>query len=151
MSDATLLNIGGVWKEVRPGWEVLFDYPVGMKKYKLEEIISDGIDFEVPRDAKTGLLDYNKLTKAQRVKAFGNMNKYNDYYLKCTIKDWRGDFVKDVPCIIKNDELDDRLWSRIINDNGLRKEFIEAMDSVQWDSSSKKKSISMEDSNVKAV
>ena len=115
--------------EYRDGWFITVDYLTPGQKYKLEQIMHRGtkINSEDIKKSEFSLADWND---------------YIRYYLKYTIKSWKGLYSegKEVKCKVKDDELDERLWMILIQSDELVKELYEkTIEILRWADIDKKK------------
>jgi len=151
------------------GIKFFIDYPTVQQKYELEKVISSGVDFSIKdilsgkkikeiknKDADELSNDiYNTFTFEQRAKVEAAENSYRLLYLKYTIKNWEG--LKDpqgneVKCVLEDNILADYLLNAIASTPTVVNLLYTAIqEKLRWNDTDKKKSISTEESNSKAV
>jgi hypothetical protein len=162
------LDVGEKEVEVL-GVKFLIGYPTVQQKYELEKVISSGVDFsikEILTNKKLkGIKDkspeelysdiYSILTFEQRSKIEAAENMYRLLYLKYTIKEWEG--LKDsqgneTKCVVENNELADYLLDAISSTENVVNLLYDAIkEKLRWNDTDKKKFISTDGSNSKAV
>lgn len=88
------------WVEMGDGVSFLLDYPTREQEQKLD-------DLKYGEMTNVELLEDGSATKTK------DSLKYMRYYIKCTVKDWKG---IDVPCKLSGNELDGDLWWALVRD-----------------------------------
>lgn len=86
------------WVDMGDGVSFLLDYPTREQEQKLE-------DFKYGEMTNADLIREGSVTKTK------DSLKYIRYYIKYTVKDWKG---IDVPCVLSLNELDDNLWWSLV-------------------------------------
>ncbi len=106
------------WIKIDEDTEFKVDYPTVDQEIKLQNYM---IDFSVDETVR----QYN----------------YARYYIRCTVKDWRGAKVKDIPFSLIKNEMQKDLWWSVVKDP------LQAMDlftlistEMKFDTTDKKKS-----------
>jgi len=112
-----LKNSKSNWIKISDSLELLIDYPSREQEYKLKEIV-----YSTLRNLK----DTNEMTDEELGKSIMLNQKRLEYYLKFTIKDWKGvtdSNENEIPFKLVNNEMDNLLWDswmRIIEFTELR-------------------------------
>jgi len=112
-----LKNSKSNWIKISDSLELLIDYPSREQEYKLKEIV-----YSTLRKLK----DTNEMTDEELGKSIMLNQKRLEYYLKFTIKDWKGvtdSNENEIPFKLVNNEMDNLLWDswmRIIEFTELR-------------------------------
>ena len=95
--------------------EIKIDHLTREQYYKLEQIIlsCNDLPYVVDKEKGTAGFDFARMSAEQKAKALTYNRKYMEYYLKYTIKAWRG--VKEngveVPLSLINNEMEDSYWT----------------------------------------
>ena len=120
------------WIDIDEEVKFKIDYLTDAQEDKLDELIfemnyimtlpEDYNNLEKEEKTKELIKIINDLTPEQKARFDVINKKYYRYYLKFTIKDWKG--IKDgdgneVNCKVINDELDTRLWQGLIKNLSL--------------------------------
>ena len=107
-----------VLKDSKTGWikisdelEVLVDYPTIEQSNKLRKIL-----FEVSLIPNLQFETQDNLLASDKAQLMALNDLYFKYYIKYTIKDWRGVTDKDgnpIECKLISNEIESVLWSKI--------------------------------------
>ena len=92
------------WIKISDSLELLIDYPTREQEYKLKEIV-----YSTLRNLK----DTSDMSDEELGKSIMLNQKRLEYYLKFTIKDWKGvtdEENNDIPFKLVNNEMDNILW-----------------------------------------
>jgi len=112
-----LKNSKSNWIKISDSLELLIDYPSREQEYKLKEIV-----YSTLRNLK----DTNEMTDEELGKSIMLNQKRLEYYLKFTIKGWKGvtdSNENEIPFKLVNNEMDNILWDswmRVIEFTELR-------------------------------
>ncbi len=107
------------WIEIENGQSIKIDYPSGRQIHHLQDLAydcmtEDGID-------QTKFIDYCR------------------YYIKYTIKNWKGDDLP--PCILVKNALADDLWFGVTSEMAdVKRLYVKIDESLKWDDREKKNS-----------
>ena len=88
------------WIKLDGGLEVLVDYMTAEQSFKYNRIVN-------------GLVKNKELTDEQAIDMF----EIASYYIKYTVKDWKGLFDNEgveIKCQLVNNELEDKLWDGLV-------------------------------------
>src|SRR3990167_211359 len=89
---------------------------------------------KVGKEGEEFLIDYPTIEQEQFLQAIkyddilsinGRVLKYGQYYIKFVVKDWKNvidESGKPIKCIIKNNELEDKLWWALVSDEEMTME-----------------------------
>ena len=97
---------GDKWVDVIDGFRVRVEYPTREQKYKLKKLQGEASkikNLEKYKDGREVELDDVEVDA-------GKQAEFNDYFLKCVIKEWEG---AEIECEVVNDELKDELWEAL--------------------------------------
>lgn len=108
------------------GAEFKVEYPTTEQKFKLDSIVEDST---VQKDG-------------QPIWKVSGFNKWVRYYVKFTVKDWKGLTAqgKEIKCKVKDNELDSDLWEKLVADDELAVNLYDAInEKLKWEGTPKKK------------
>lgn len=108
--DITTFN-GDKWVDITDNFRVKAEYPNREQKYKLKGLqgkASKIKNLDKYQDGSEVSLDDVEVDA-------GKQAEFNDYFLKCVIKDWEGlsDGGEELKCKVVDNELDDELWDAL--------------------------------------
>ena len=155
-------DLSDKWIDVNEKTKFKVDYLTPDQSYKLQVLLRKGLDFKIKIEPemlvnKDPVEQYlaitATLTEEQKAKFEAAWDYYEKFYLKCVIKDWAGipdGQGKEVKCVLVNDELEEKLWVALCNQDDLRKFlFEEARKKLRFDETDKKKLSFSQDSETK--